>query len=539
MEKLTEYIRWVGDLDFRAYPFRDADALILCNIVYFDLKPVFADGKTEHAVSDCLPMIEAGEAKLMITGGDLGNGEIFEAAARSKRFGSLRITDYEDVFRPEVPLQFSALTVRLPDFSFIAYRGTDASVAGWRESCMISFTLTEAQQLALAYADRVIDGGEWMIAGHSKGANAAQYAACMLSEDKWEKVRHVYLLDGPGFCPEVLDPGLEQRIDPKTTRIIPEYDVIGMLFEPKITDTKIVRSNRIGIMQHSLASWQIEYGDLAVTEHTDPASEWLNHLMNDWLESIPQEDRPVFIGEVFDALGAEGTESLEELDLDRLQSVLIRLTGVSATTRKSLRKLPNKLLFEDAIQPLPKTKTERVKALLSDLRIQSAVFLTFGVTLLLISGFLFELTTIIVVAALAVVQLILTIRKLIKQGGMFGETRGRFFVLIAVLALAAILIFKEQAMFLIGSGLYGILCIALSYYAFWLGTRQKEKPFLRVLNFIEGAVIGLFGLGFLLIPQSAVRLFTILLAACVALDGLVRFGYWIVLRLIRRKQAKA
>ena len=536
MEKLTDYIRWIGDLDFHAYPFREADALILNNIVYFDLKPVFSDGQASHTVSDCIPSIESGEAKLMITGGDLGNRETFLAAARSKRFGGLLLTDYEDVFSADPPMQFSAVTIHAPDFSFIAYRGTDASVAGWRESCMITFTRTEGQQLALAYAERVIGDGDWYIAGHSKGANAAQYAACLLSDDKWEKVRHVYLLDGPGFCPEVLDPALERRIDPKTTSIIPEFDIIGKLFEPKITDTKIVRSNQRGIMQHSLATWLIEYGDLATTDRNDPTSERINHLMNDWLESTPQQDRAVFVDDLFTALSADGTESLEELNLDRLQSVLIRLTGVSATTRKTFAKLPNKLLFGDEIPALPQTKTEKLKALFSDMRIISAAFVLFGAVLFLMSGLLFELTTIIIVAALAVVQLVLTIRKLIQQRGMRGETRGRFFVLIAVLALAVILLFKEKAMFLIGSGLYGILCIALSYYAFWLGAKQKEKPFIRVLNYIEGAAVGLYGLGFLLIQQSAVRPFAISLAACVAADGLIRLGYWIVGTLINKKR---
>ncbi len=536
MNTLADYVRWVKDLDFCAYPFRDADALVLCNISYFDLAPVFRDGKPEHTVSDCIPMIEAGEAKLMITGGDYGNGEILEAAARSRRFGSLRLSDYENKIRVDPPLQFSAVTFHAPDFSFIAYRGTDASIAGWRENCMMSFTLTEAQALSLAYAERVISDGVWYIGGHSKGANHAQYAACHLSDEKWDKVNHVWLLDGPGFCPEVLDPKIDERIDPKTTRIIPEYDIVGMLFEPKITDTKIVRSREHGIAQHSIASWLIEYGDLAVTDHTDPGSERINHLMNDWLESTPQKDRSVFVKELFDALSADGTETLEELNPDRLQSVLIKLTGVSATTRKAIAKIPNKLLFDDAIQPLPQTKTEKLKAFLSDLRIVGAVYLLAGVILFLMSGFLFELTTILVVAALAVFQLVLTIRKLVQQGGMRGETRGRFFVLIAVLALAAILIFKEQAMFLLGSGLYGILCIALSYYAFWLGARQKEQPFLRVLNYVEGVVIGLYGLGFLLIPQLAVRPFAISLAACAALDGLVRLGYWLVGTIIKNKQ---
>ncbi len=538
MEKLAEYIRWIGDLDFRAYPFRDVDALILCNIGYIDLSPVFRDGQSEHLVSDCISMIEAGEANLMITGGDLGNGELFEAAVRSKRFGSLRMTDYENDYRADPPLQFSAVAFHAPDFSFLAYRGTDATVAGWRESCMISFTQTETQRLALSYAERVIGDGAWYLAGHSKGANSAQYAACLLSDEKWDKVRHVYLFDGPGFCPEVLDPALEKRIDPKTTRIIPEFDVVGKLFEPKITDTKVVRSYRSGIMQHSLASWLIEYGDFAVAEKSDPVGERVNHLMNDWIESIPQQDRPVFIGEFFDALSADGMESLEELNLDRLQSILIKLTGVSATTRKSFAKLPNKLLFDGAIRPLPKTKAEKLKALLSDQRILSAVFLLSGLLLFLASGILFELTTIVIIAGLAIVQLVLTIRKLIRERGMFGETRGRFFVLIAVLALAAILIFKEQAMFLIGSGLYGILCLALSYYAFWIGSRQKELTFLRVLNYVEGSVIGLFGIGFLLIPQVAVRPFTISLGICVALDGLVRLVRWLVLYFLRRREQK-
>ena len=56
-----------------------------------------------------------------------------------------------------------------------------------------------------------------------------------------------------------------------------------------------------------------------------------------------------------------------------------------------------------------------------------------------------------------------------------------------------------------------------------------------MLAFIEGAVIGLFGLGFLLIPQSIVRPFTLTLAACVALDGLIRLGCWLVRYIIRRR----
>ena len=527
MTKLAEYIQWVGELDFDAYPFRDADALVLCDISYFDLAPVFSDGAETHAVSDCIPMIEAGEAKLMITGGDMGNCEVFELAARSKRFGPLIMSDYEDQLRADPPLQFSAVAFHAKDFSFLAYRGTDASIAGWKEDCMISFTKTEAQELSLEYANRLIKKGKWYIGGHSKGANQALFAACMLSETKWEKVVHVYLLDGPGFCPEVLDESLISRIDSKATRIIPEFDVIGKLFEPKITETKIVASSQKGILQHSLASWQIRYGDLETVEQNDPGSVWVNQLMNQWIESIPQEDRPAFIEELFGTITAEGIENLEELDMDKLQSVLIEMTGVSETTKKTIAKLPEKVLFDDALEEVPEENIKTVQRWMGDLRIQGGLLLVFAALAFFLSPLLLEVTAMGIVMVLAAVELFLTIRRLVKQHGKLEGMRERFIILIAILAMGAIFYFKEQALWLLGSMIYGILFLWLAYYSVESGIKEKSEPFIKVLHFVEGGLAAIFGIGFLLIPQSFSRILSITLAANVAIDAVLRIGYWI------------
>ena len=72
------------------------------------------------------------------------------------------------------------------------------------------------------------------------------------------------------------------------------------------------------------------------------------------------------------------------------------------------------------------------KALFQDPRIQATLFLLSGVVLALMSGVLFEVTTMAFVTAFAIVQLVLTIRKLVRQKERSGEMRGRFFVLIAV-----------------------------------------------------------------------------------------------------------
>ena len=226
MDKLDDYIKWLGFLDFEQYPFREADALVLCVVSYFDLAPVFSacpEGQLPK-LKDCLPLIEAGKLPIRITGGDMGNGAIFEAAARSKRFGELQMSDYEDVVRTEPALQFSAVTFHdRGRFSFLAYRGTDATLAGWKEDFMISFTMTEAQEMARDYAAKVFyEGGGpcWYIGGHSKGGNQALYAACTLSGENLAQLTKVFVLDGPGFCPEVLGTDLIGRIGGKAVRCL-------------------------------------------------------------------------------------------------------------------------------------------------------------------------------------------------------------------------------------------------------------------------------------------------------------------------------
>ena len=262
---LLDYIKWIGDIDFDTMPFREADALVLCLASYFEILPLFAEGRNSARFSECAALLDAGRARLMITGGDMGNEGIFRAAAESKRFGELEITDYVDKLMTDPPLQYATMCFRYKGkFAFIAFRGTDSSLAGWEENFMISFTRTTAQNLAAEHVSMLIEPGcEWYIGGHSKGGNLALTAACVLDDAQLALVKRIFVLDGPGLCPEVFDEKLIQRIDSQTTRIIPEYDVIGKLFEPRITDTRIVKSYRTGIEQHSLASWMVDHGQLS------------------------------------------------------------------------------------------------------------------------------------------------------------------------------------------------------------------------------------------------------------------------------------
>ena len=121
--------------------------------------------------------------------------------------------------------------------------------------------LTSAmKKVAKQYAEKVFgkhrksilspsDRRLWYIGGHSKGANLAAYAACQLPDEILKKVEKVFVLDGPGFSPDVVPPETVERIYSKAERIIPEYCIIGRLMEIPFPNTKIIQSSNDGAMQ--------------------------------------------------------------------------------------------------------------------------------------------------------------------------------------------------------------------------------------------------------------------------------------------------
>lgn len=356
MDGLSDYIRWMGDFPIAATGFRDADALVLCALSYIDMSPVFSRGGEDCRVRDCREMMESGQLRVLITGGDEGYPELLAHAAVSRRFGELRMSGFTDLFRPDPPLQFAALCFHDDaDFSFLAYRGTDSTLVGWKEDFLISIRRTEAQELALRYAEeQITPGRRWYMGGQSKGSNLALYAACLMSGEKWDAVERLYLLDGPGLCPEVMDQRLIERIDGKTTQVVPQFCVVGKLFAPQIRDTRIIRSSAPGFLQHALISWGIDHGRLAETAAHDPESLLLNEAVDEWIADITQEDRVVFINELFDALAAGGAETLDEIRLggpEAIEAVLRRLGESSETTKRTLSDLP-KLALKHRVEKL-------------------------------------------------------------------------------------------------------------------------------------------------------------------------------------------
>ena len=347
-ENLVDYILWVGDMDFVCCPFRDADALVLCMLSYFDMKMMFDEERSEILLKALLPHLEYGSSTPQLTGPDGGSSDIAKAACRSRRFGELTVRNHVDILQTDPPLQFAAMTFHDGQgMDFLAYRGTDSSLAGWKEDYMLAFTETDAQHMAASYAKQVLQTADrWILGGHSKGANQVIYAAARLEDEELSKINHIYMLDGPGFCPEIIDTECMARIEPLVTSVIPEFDMIGQLFKPHIRDLRVVKSlNPEGFGQHALASWTVDHGNLSSGKLSERA-ERLMRVVNEWITDMSVEERKIFVEELFAAFGADGTKDLSEITAERFGAALAELNHNSKVTKKFLTDLQKKLLSD-------------------------------------------------------------------------------------------------------------------------------------------------------------------------------------------------
>lgn len=339
MGNIYTYLKWRGDLDFTERPFCEVDNLVLSQLSYVDFSGIVPTVQEGGNIS-----LEAAALKLSARENDTASHQdekesILARMARTNRFCHVKLSRYVDVLDEETQIQFAALHIELGDgTTYIAFRGTDDRLVGWREDFSMSFQLMPSQKSAAEYLRQtIIDPGmRYRVGGHSKGGNLAVYAAMQCPAGKQGQIIEVYSNDGPGICSSIVDIQLYQNIAPKLIRIVPEFCVIGALFEQE-KPTKIVGSSADGFAQHDLLTWQVEGDHLCEKANLSAKCMFYNEIFDTWLESASMEQRKAFTNDFFDALGAGGAKRVSELTgsgIGEIETILTALTTQSERKTK-------------------------------------------------------------------------------------------------------------------------------------------------------------------------------------------------------------
>ena len=316
MPNIFDYLKWRGDLSFAQDPPNGVDALIFSGLSYIRFgaeveahpeKPVMLKDAAESFFA-----LEDYEGRSRVQK-DL---DLLHAAIQTHRFGQTRICMYRDLLVPEQETQFAAMTFLLDDGSmFLAFRGTDNSLVGWKEDFNMTFQQTiPAQRLALQYTrDVALEYLRPMhLGGHSKGGNLAVFAAARSSPMIRQRIQKVYNHDGPGFTKYLMgDPGYVAMV-PKIGTYIPQSSVIGMLLEHEEPYT-VIRSKSVGLLQHDLYTWDVMGNAFIPVEEITEGSQFADATIKTWFASMTNEERGQLVDVMYALLGSGGAENVYDL----------------------------------------------------------------------------------------------------------------------------------------------------------------------------------------------------------------------------------
>ena len=316
MGNIFDYLTWRGDLTFTQDPPNAVDALIFSTLTYVGYGET-AERPPETAASlrRCAEeffALENPESRVR----SKKDMELLRCAAATARFGQCGLCLYRSVLLPEQETQFAAMTFLLDDGSmFLAYRGTDNSLVGWKEDFNMTFQQTiPAQRLAQEYIREaaLAHTAPMRVAGHSKGGNLAVFAAARCSPTVRKRILTVYNNDGPGFTKYMIgDPGYN-AIVPRIQTYIPQSSVIGMLLEHE-EPFIVIRSKSVGIMQHDPYSWEVEGPHFLPVQDVTESSQFLDATIKNWFAGMTNRERNQLVEVLYGLLTTGEVENAADI----------------------------------------------------------------------------------------------------------------------------------------------------------------------------------------------------------------------------------
>ena len=311
MFNILNYLDWRGDLSFHAAPFNEIDNLILCELTYAKMDDIFTEDMTLGQLYTAYK--EAGISQKELP---FDPGPVLERAAETDRFRDIRLTRYVNQYDPATQIQFAAVTFRLGNgLSYVSFRGTDNTITGWREDFNMAVgKATPAQLAAAEYLDGVDThtDSSLLVGGHSKGGNLAIYGAAFCKARIRNRILRVYSNDGPGFAGETGDSEEFSRIARRTVHYVPQGSIVGLLMHTPATRI-LIHSNGISFWQHNPYSWSVQRTAFERGDKLENLSEFIDSVLDRWLDGLSIEQRKVFINTIFNALEATGVTTINEI----------------------------------------------------------------------------------------------------------------------------------------------------------------------------------------------------------------------------------
>ena len=352
MPTATNHALEAGALTLGERPFDAIDSLILTQIVYMAMEGLLDQGE-RASLAQLWEFLRENHPEETFDIFQKKRYALTKVCAEQNRYRDWALHHYVNRIDPQREMQFCACAFDLPTGqTVLAFRGTDLSLAGWKEDLNMSFMTVPSQLEAARYVEDMakLAGGELILTGHSKGGNLAVYAASAVSDEARGKILRVHSFDGPGFDQGILSSRGYQSVQGRIESYLPQSSVVGMLLydHPPYT---VVQSKSLGILQHDAMTWQIREGAFATLTDLDLTSKITDETLHAWLAGMNAQDRRLLVDTLYQVVAAAQIDTVSGLVEDWRDSslkMLEALRELDPQVRKSVRRMLGRLFSTGA-----------------------------------------------------------------------------------------------------------------------------------------------------------------------------------------------
>ena len=326
MAGLLDYLDWRGDIPILCDSFNEVDNLVLSQLSYIDFEGIVPGNFKDTPVTVKQASEIFFDSGLYLERSSVGpmmSEQILFMLKKIRhipRFSGMKMTGYVNHVDRERETQFAAVTTLMPDGTiYVAFRGTDNNIIGWKEDFNMSFlTCVPAQEMALSYLKQAaVLPGRIRVGGHSKGGNLAVYASVFSGEEVQRRIVGVYNNDGPGFMEDTVKGAPFGGFKDRIHTIVPKSSIVGMLLGHG-EDYEVVDSMHSGIFQHDPFSWQVLGPSFIHLDGVTDGSRFADRTLREWIGAMDVNERKRFVDGLFEIIDAAECTKLTELSEDRL-----------------------------------------------------------------------------------------------------------------------------------------------------------------------------------------------------------------------------
>ena len=309
MNNLIDYIEWRGDLTFEQSGFNEVDNMVFSQIAYLNLGVVKGQmkiGELGKRYRDSL--VERGVNSQKYVSEFTERVEtMFLKAAKTKRYRDIYVTDFINKFDELRESQFSAMTFIIDNETmYVAYRGTDDTIVGFKENLNMSFQAPVPGQMdAVKYLKSILERFNHknvIVGGHSKGGNFAVFAVSGLTDSERERITAIYNNDGPGFTENILNSEGYRKTAGRVKKFIPKDSFVGILMDDEEEYTVINASGSSGILQHDGLNWDVKGTEFVREKGVTKKSAFVDKTIKHWLEGLDRKQREEFVDQLYDII---------------------------------------------------------------------------------------------------------------------------------------------------------------------------------------------------------------------------------------------